>query len=86
MKDTIKNPFLIAVKSISSFFRSFRPSFTFDPITGSPTVSLNIPPEQANAGLQEIFEYLKASGKQKTSDGCHVFVCKPSILPEHTKK
>jgi uncharacterized protein len=52
------------VKSISSFFRSFRPSFTFDPITGSPTVSLNIQPEQANAGLQEIFEYLKASGKR----------------------
>jgi AAA+ ATPase superfamily predicted ATPase len=52
------------VKSISSFFKSFRPSFTFDPITGSPSVSLNIQAEQTNAGLQEIFEYLKASGKR----------------------
>lgn len=52
------------IKNISSFFKSFRPSFTFDPITGSPTVSLNIQPEQTNSGLQEIFEYLKASGKR----------------------
>ncbi|MDR0799451.1 MAG: ATP-binding protein [Dysgonamonadaceae bacterium] len=51
-------------KRISSFFKSFRPSFTFDAVTGVPTVSLNIQPEQAEQSLQEIFSYLRESGKQ----------------------
>jgi AAA+ ATPase superfamily predicted ATPase len=51
-------------KRISAFFKSFRPLFSFDAITGSPTVTLNIQPEQSEAGLQEIFAYLKASGKR----------------------
>ena len=52
------------VKQISGFFKSFRPSFTFDTITGVPTISLNIQPEQAEQSLQEIFTYLRESGKR----------------------
>ncbi|GAB6011168.1 AAA family ATPase [Viscerimonas tarda] len=52
------------VKQVSEFFKSFRPLFSFDALTGSPTVTLNIQPEQSEAGLQEIFAYLKASGKR----------------------
>jgi AAA+ ATPase superfamily predicted ATPase len=51
-------------KQISGFFKSFRPSFTFDAATGIPTVSLNIQPEHAQQSLQEIFDYLRESGKR----------------------
>jgi AAA+ ATPase superfamily predicted ATPase len=49
------------VKRISAFFKSFRPLFSFDALTGSPTVTLNIQPDQSEVGLQEIFAYLKKS-------------------------
>ncbi|GHT19314.1 ATPase [Bacteroidia bacterium] len=52
------------VKRVSSFFKSFRPLFSFDAVTGSPTVTLQIQSDQTEAGLQEIFAYLKASGKR----------------------
>ena len=52
------------VKRISSFFKSFRPSFTFDAISGAPTLSLSIQPEQTEQSLQEIFAYLQQSGKR----------------------
>ena len=52
------------VKRISSFFKSFRPSFTFDAVSGMPTLSVSIQPEQAEQSLQEIFTYLQQSGKR----------------------
>jgi len=52
-----------AIKKIASFFKSFRPLFSFDSQTGLPTVSLDIKYEQAQNSLQEIFSYLKKSGK-----------------------
>jgi hypothetical protein len=51
-------------RQLSGFFKSFRPSFTFDAITGAPAVSLNIQPEHAQQSLQEIFDYLRESGKR----------------------
>lgn len=53
-----------AIKRISSFFRSFRPLFSFDAISGAPSVMLNIQHEQTEQSLQEIFAYLKASDKR----------------------
>ncbi|MDR2584351.1 MAG: ATP-binding protein [Fibromonadaceae bacterium] len=52
-----------AIKKIASFFKSFRPLFSFDSQTGMPTVSLDIKYEQAQSSLQEIFSYLKKSAK-----------------------
>jgi hypothetical protein len=52
------------IKRVSAFFKSFRPSFSFDVITGEPAVTLDIQAEQSEVGLQEIFAYLKASGKR----------------------
>jgi len=51
------------IKKITSFFKSFRPLFSFDSQTGMPTVSLDIKYEQAQNSLQEIFSYLQKSGK-----------------------
>jgi hypothetical protein len=52
------------IKRISAFFKSFRPSLTFDPVTGTPNLSLDIQPEQTEQSLQEIFDYLKQSNKK----------------------
>lgn len=52
------------VKRITTAFKSFRPSFTFDAVTGSPIVSLDIQTDKTESGLQEIFDYLKGTGKR----------------------
>jgi AAA+ ATPase superfamily predicted ATPase len=54
----------MAIKKISGFFKSFFPSFTIDAVTGMPTLSLNIQPEQSEQSLEEIFSYLQQSGKR----------------------
>jgi len=69
------------VKRISTFFKSFRPSFTFDSITGNPSVSLNIQTEQSEAGLQEIFDYLKESGKR-----CYIAIDEFQQITEYPEK
>lgn len=53
-----------SIKRISTFFKSFRPLFSFDSLTGVPSVSLSIQSDQAERSLEEIFEYLKASEKR----------------------
>ncbi|GHT67373.1 hypothetical protein AGMMS50239_30440 [Bacteroidia bacterium] len=53
-----------ALKQASTFFKSLRPAFSFDAVSGEPSVTLDIKPEQAETGLQEIFTYLKASDKR----------------------
>jgi len=52
------------IKRISGYFKSFRPSFTFDAITGVPTLMITIQPEKTEQSLQEIFTYLQHSGKR----------------------
>ena len=52
------------MKRISGFFKSFRPSFTFDSVTGAPTLLLNIQPGQAEQSLQEIFSYLQQTDQR----------------------
>lgn len=69
------------VKRISTFFKSFRPSFTFDSVTGNPSVSLNIQTEQTEAGLQEIFDYLKESGKR-----CYIAIDEFQQIIEYPEK
>jgi len=52
------------MKKISGFFKSFLPSFTIDAVTGMPTLSLNIQPEQTERSIEEIFTYLQQSNKR----------------------
>jgi AAA+ ATPase superfamily predicted ATPase len=48
-----------ALASAARFFKSFRPEFTIDPISGSPVFSLGIHPQLAEASLRECFAYLR---------------------------
>lgn len=59
----IDNYSTTVMKQISSFFKSFRPAFSFDALTGLPSVSLEIQQNQAEESLQEVFQYLKESKK-----------------------
>lgn len=53
-----------ALRRIQEFFSAWRPSVTFDQLTGIPTVTLDIRPNEGNESLRQIFEYLKSSGKR----------------------
>jgi AAA+ ATPase superfamily predicted ATPase len=68
-------------KRISGFFTSFHPSFSIDPLTGSPNVTLNIRPEQAQSSLQEIFTYLQQSGKR-----CYIAIDEFQQITEYPEK
>ena len=46
------------------FFSTWRPAISFDPLTGSPTVSVNIERAQAEHTIESIFQYLKNYGKE----------------------
>lgn len=52
------------VRKLQTFFGSWRPSVSFDPITGMPSVSLDIKPSESVESLKGIFEYLKQSEKR----------------------
>ena len=41
------------------FFSAWKPVFGLDPLTGSPTLSINIEPRQSDITLKGIFDYLK---------------------------
>jgi AAA+ ATPase superfamily predicted ATPase len=69
------------VKRISGFFTSFRPSFSIDPLTGSPNITLDIRPEQTEGGLQEIFAYIQQSGKR-----CYIAIDEFQQITEYPEK
>lgn len=52
------------VKQVISFFRSLRPLFSFDSMTGVPTFTVDVKPELAEYSLAEIFSYMEQSGQQ----------------------
>ncbi len=53
-----------AIRRIGSFFKSFRPTFTFDSQNGAPALSFDIRPAEARQSLAEVFEYIRTSGKR----------------------
>lgn len=53
-----------ALNRISRFIRSCRPVFTFDEITGTPKVSIDVSPTEEQNTLKEIFDYLASSEKR----------------------
>lgn len=53
-----------AMKRISEYIKSFRPTFTIDPFTGSPKVSVEINKLEEESSLKEIFEFLGSSDRR----------------------
>jgi hypothetical protein len=52
------------LRKLSAFFKSFRPSFTFDPLTGAPSVTVDVRSGQSEHCLREVFDYMNRSGKR----------------------
>ena len=52
------------VKQVTTFFKSLRPLFSYDPLTGVPTFMVDVKPELADHSLGEIFSYMEQSGQQ----------------------
>jgi len=69
------------LKRITAFFKSFRPSISIDSLTGAAVVSFDIRPEEAQAGLQEIFNYLKMSQKR-----CYIAIDEFQQITEYPEK
>lgn len=53
-----------AFNRIGQFIRSCRPVFTFDELTGTPKVTIDISPSDEENTLKEIFDYLASSEKR----------------------
>ncbi|MDR1544418.1 MAG: ATP-binding protein [Prevotellaceae bacterium] len=70
-----------AIKKITSFFKNFRPLFSFDPVTCEPYISFDIKPEHADASLREIFDYIKQSGKR-----CYIAIDEFQQITEYPEK
>ena len=52
------------VKQVTTFFKSLRPLFSYDPMTGVPTFMVDVKPELADHSLGEIFSYMEQSDQQ----------------------
>ncbi len=66
---------------VITFMKSCRPSFTFDEVTGAPSVSLDITPNQEQATLKEIFDYLGSSEKR-----CYIAIDEFQQIGEYPEK
>lgn len=53
-----------AMRRIQEFFSSWRPKFSFDQVTGLPSVTLDIQPSESHDSLSRIFEYMRRSGRR----------------------
>ena len=60
----LDTPSQSVLKKVQEFFSAFRPTMTFDVVTGMPTFSLDIAKNQGQQSLQRIFEYLAQSDKR----------------------
>lgn len=60
----LDTPSQSALRRASEFFSNFRPTMTFDALTGMPTFSIDVADNQQEQTLQRIFEYLQQSEKR----------------------
>ena len=58
----LDSPSQTTMRKVTQFFGRFRPTVTYDEITGTPTVSLDIAPNEERNTLKQIFEYMHQSG------------------------
>ena len=59
----LDTPTQSALRKVSELFSSFRPTLTFDPM-GNPSFSLDIAPDTEEQSLEQIFYYMKQSGRR----------------------
>ena len=69
------------MKHIAGFFKSLRPVFTFNSLTGVPEVSFDLKPEESQTALQEIFNYLTTGGKR-----CYIAIDEFQQVTEYPEK
>ncbi len=53
-----------AIRKVTTFFANYKPTLSFDELTGIPTFSITVSPNQTEESLKHIFDYLKLSGKR----------------------
>ena len=70
-----------ALSRIARFVRSCRPVFTFDEMTGTPQVTVDVSPAEEEATLKEIFDYLGSSEKR-----CHIAIDEFQQITEYPEK
>lgn len=70
-----------ALNRISRFIRSCRPVFTFDELTGTPKVTIDVAPSEERNTLKEIFEYLGSSEKR-----CYIAIDEFQQITEYPEK
>lgn len=70
-----------AMNRITQFVRSCRPVFSFDEITGTPKVTVDIAPNEEVNTLKEIFEYLASSEKR-----CYIAIDEFQQIREYPEK
>lgn len=70
-----------ALNHIGQFIRSCRPVFTFDEITGTPKVTVDVSPTEEESTLKEIFDYLGSSEKR-----CYIAIDEFQQIAEYPEK
>ena len=70
-----------ALQRIGKFIKSIRPVLSVDAFTGSPKVSVDVAPEQEEATLKEIFDYLRSSEQP-----CYIAIDEFQQLAEYPEK
>lgn len=53
-----------AMRKVTELFANYKPTLSFDELTGAPTFSITVAPSQREESLRHIFEYLKRSEKR----------------------
>lgn len=53
-----------AMEKVLAFFSAWRPTISFDPMTGTPTVSVSIERSHTEHTIESIFNYLEKSNKE----------------------
>ena len=70
-----------ALNRIGQFIRSCRPVLTFDEITGTPKVTVDVSPTEEGSTLKEIFDYLGSSEKR-----CYIAIDEFQQIAEYPEK
>jgi AAA+ ATPase superfamily predicted ATPase len=60
----LDSPSQSVMRKLNSFVSALRPTMSQDPLTGLPTFSVTVTSERARETLQQVFEYMKESGRQ----------------------
>ena len=60
----LDSPSQSVMRKLNNFVSALRPTMSQDPITGMPTFSVSVTSERARETLQQVFEYMKESGRQ----------------------